>query len=386
MTGPQPAPFRHDVSPSAAPALWKRAILRWNSRYRQLGRIVASNTLSPALAKFLHFIVMETLEGRADQLSEYVIAEKVFNQKEFAPSEKSVVRVEKRRLREKLKDYYEAAGKDDPVVISLGTNFVPIFSTRANGVPQRPVPRRRWTWAWPVSVMAIAVTIGLILWIVRKKPSDELLLSRLTYDAGFTTHPAISTDGSLVAYASDRNGEGNLDIWVQNIGTGDRVRLAPNPADDYGPSFSPDGSKVAFRSDRDGGGIYAVAVLGGDNDGTRTIYVTRFRDGSPGGRETWIPVTSGNEMDREVRWAPGGALLYFLSERDGFRCIWAQRLDRQTKQPAGAAFPVYHFHHSQQSLMSIGSPGKVGLSIANGALIFSLAETTGNIWMARGRR
>jgi hypothetical protein len=123
MTGPQPAPFRHDVSPSAAPALWKRAILRWNSRYRQLGRIVASNTLSPALAKFLHFIVMETLEGRADQLSEYVIAEKVFNQKEFAPSEKSVVRVEKRRLREKLKDYYEAAGKDDARRNQPGNEF-----------------------------------------------------------------------------------------------------------------------------------------------------------------------------------------------------------------------------------------------------------------------
>src|SRR6202035_2070586 len=103
-------------------------------------------------------------------------------------------------------------------------------------------------WAWPVSVVGIAVAVALILWIVRKKPTEEFLLNRLTYDAGFTTDPAISPDGKLVAYASDRSGEGNLDIWVQNTGTGDRVRLAPNPADDYEPSFSPDGSKVAFRS------------------------------------------------------------------------------------------------------------------------------------------
>src|SRR5205085_6076400 len=94
---------------------WKQLFLRRNSRYKQLDRIISSHILSPALAKFLHFIVIETLEGRADQLSEYVVAEKVFHQREFAPSEKSVVRVEKRRLREKLKDYYEGPGKGDPV-------------------------------------------------------------------------------------------------------------------------------------------------------------------------------------------------------------------------------------------------------------------------------
>ena len=104
-----------------------------------------------------------------------------------------------------------------------------------------------------------------------------------------------------------------------------------------------------------------------------------------GGPESWIAVTDGNEMDREVKWSPDGGLLYFLSERDGFRCIWGQRLDPKTKHAAGAPFPVYHFHHTQQSLTSIGSPGKVGLSITDGGLLFSLAETTGNIWMARKR-
>jgi hypothetical protein len=47
---------------------------------------------------------------------------------------------------------------------------------------------------------------------------------------------------------------------------------------------------------------------------------------------------------------------------------------------------VYHFHHTQQSLTGIGSPGKVGLSVTDGGLLFSLAETTGNIWLARRRR
>jgi hypothetical protein len=69
----------------------------------------------------------------------------------------------------------------------------------------------------------------------------------------------------------------------------------------YPESFSPDSQWIALQ---------ARPV---DNDAARTIYVTPFREGVAGGRETWIPVTSGKEMDREVRWAPGGALLYFLS-------------------------------------------------------------------------
>ena len=102
-------------------------------------------------------------------------------------------------------------------------------------------------------------------WILlRRTAPEDFALTQLTYDSGSTTEPAISPDGKLVAYTSDRNGEGNRDIWVQNIATGDRERLASDPADDNEPSFSPDGSKVVFHSDRDGGGIYTVAVLGGE--------------------------------------------------------------------------------------------------------------------------
>jgi hypothetical protein len=243
----------------------KKVLLRWNSRYRELQRIVASGTLSPALVKFLQFIVIETLEGRGDRLTESFIAEKVFNQREFTASEKSVVRVEKRRLREKLKDYYESAGKGDPLVISLGSTFVPVFSPRESGAPQRAFWKfsRRWVVSAAVVILALLAGAATAIWLRRTAPED-FALTQLTYDSGYTTNPAISPDGKLVVYASDRSGEGNLDIWVQDIAAGDRARLAPNPADDSEPSFSPDGSKVVFHSDRDGGGIYSVAVLGGD--------------------------------------------------------------------------------------------------------------------------
>jgi hypothetical protein len=75
-------------------------------------------------------------------------------------------------------------------------------------------------------------------------------------------------------------------------------------------------------------------------------------------------------------------LLYFLSERDGFRCIWAQRLHSSTKQPLGPLLPVYHFHSPRRSLLNVGDSGVVGLGVARDKLVFTLGERTGNIWMA----
>ena len=67
-----------------------------------------------------------------------------------------------------------------------------------------------------------------------------------------------------MAYASDRAGAGNLDIWIQHLATGEAVKLTSDPADESEPTFSPDGSRIAFRSERDGGGIDVVSTLGGE--------------------------------------------------------------------------------------------------------------------------
>jgi serine/threonine protein kinase len=113
---------------------------------------------------------------------------------------------------------------------------------------------------------AAAVTAAALLWLFLPKPAPQLPIeyeiTPLTFDSGQTWSPAISPDGSMVAYSSDRS-EDNLDIWVQQIAGGPPLRLTTHPAWDDCPCFSADGSKIVFRSTRDGGGLYEIATLGG---------------------------------------------------------------------------------------------------------------------------
>lgn len=100
----------------------------------ELARLLASPIFvqSHRLGRFLRFTVETTLAGQAEVLKEYLIGTEVYDRKPpYHPSVDSIVRTEARRLRSKLKEYYECAGKDDPVFIyyRLGS-YVPVFRHR----------------------------------------------------------------------------------------------------------------------------------------------------------------------------------------------------------------------------------------------------------------
>jgi eukaryotic-like serine/threonine-protein kinase len=113
-----------------------------------------------------------------------------------------------------------------------------------------------------VAVVAAALTLALSRAMQRTPPTAQYDLRRMTWDGQLSAGAALSQDGQLLAYASDRGGKGNLDLWVRQVDGGSPLQVTSDPADELQPTFSPDGTKIAFT--RVGQGVFIVPALGGD--------------------------------------------------------------------------------------------------------------------------
>src|SRR5579872_2703728 len=103
----------------------------------ELSRVLQSSMFaqSDRLSRFLRFTVETTLAGEAATVKEYLIGTEVYERNSsYHPSEDSIVRSEARRLRTKLKEYYDSVGTCDPVQIYYRPgSYVPVFRPRVSG-------------------------------------------------------------------------------------------------------------------------------------------------------------------------------------------------------------------------------------------------------------
>ena len=105
----------------------------------QLEKILSSKAFAPSerMRRFLRFAVEQAREGKGEGLKEYRIGLEVFDKgASFDPRIDPIVRVEARRLRAKLKRYYEAEGKDDSIRVEFPTgSYAPVVRERPPGTP-----------------------------------------------------------------------------------------------------------------------------------------------------------------------------------------------------------------------------------------------------------
>jgi Tol biopolymer transport system component len=132
------------------------------------------------------------------------------------------------------------------------------------------------------------------------------------------------------------------------------------------PRMSPDGRWILF--------YFPI-----ENDRTR-MFSAAVRDTNVPKSE-WIQLSEGRSWDIIPELSPDGKTLYFLSHRDGYRCHWAMKFDSGTGRSIGEPFAVQHYHNPQRSPGYV-RPGRGSNSVARDKIVFTMAERTGNIWMA----
>lgn len=233
-----------------------------------------------------------------------------------------------------------AALKADPVSGPSITG--PAIAERSMAPSREP---RRKPWGWIAAAFAVAMlAAGSWLW-TRRAPQarPEAVVTRVTADAGLSLDPALSRDGKLLAYASDRAGAGDLDIWVQQIGGSAPIRLTASKSDESSPDFSLDGTRVIYQGGESGGGIYSVSTLGGEpmllaSGGHNPRY-------SPDGQ--WIAFWTGREGEG---YLAGSAQLVIMPASGGE--------SRVIGDLAAALHPVWS--PDGQSLLCVGRKDATG--------------------------
>jgi serine/threonine protein kinase len=223
---------------------------------------------------------------------------------------------------------------------------------------------RSWWIKWAALLFVVFAASAIWFWQSRRSAERPVIFAsaaqKLTDLPGEEVYPSLTPDGQSVVFASVQSG--NWDIYRQTVGERSTVNLtAAFDSYDTQPAVSPDGSLIAFRSSREGGGVFLMNL-----DGTNVIKVTdsgfnpawspdgkelvlnddnvanyESRNTYPSASKLWaVNVTTKTQRMITTRdavqadWSPNGQRIAFWGEqKGGHRDIWTVASD-------GASEPV----------------------------------------------
>jgi hypothetical protein len=139
--------------------------------------------------------------------------------------------------------------------------------------------------------------------------------------------------------------------------------------------FSPDGKWLLA-----GCGNHFRAAPGTEKESVR--FFIPFQPGRDADPKAWMHVEDSPGLVARPTWGWSGGVLYWISDRDGYSCIYGRRFDRKTWRPDGQPFVVFHSHQARRSLSRVSFPGEIGPAASRDKIVFSMGEVTGNIWVA----
>ena len=242
---------------------------------------------------------------------------------------------------------------------------------------------RSGRWLWPLAGIGLALALAVAAPRLNSprgatNPLANARFLQLTDFNGIEQAAAISRDGKLVAFLSDRDGQ--MDVWVTQVGSGAFHNLTRGAARDLvNPSlrtvgFSPDGDLVTFwarrleASQQSEISVWAIPTLGGSprvyldgvaeydwsDDAARLVYHT------PGpGDPMFVRDAAARSPARQIfsappglhahfpLWSPDGSFIYFVQGSPPDRMdVWRLKptggaAERITNHGAAVTYPVF---------------------------------------------
>jgi eukaryotic-like serine/threonine-protein kinase len=224
----------------------------------------------------------------------------------------------------------------------------------------------------------------------------------------------LSPDGSLVSYSSVAIGAESSDIYIIPTKGGMFQNLCKECGSPWG--WSPDNTVLFYNQDRGGRDAIDMINLASGKVGnclrstqfdlylatlTRDsrwitfvaldnralpsrleVLAAPFKLENPPKESDWIRVVSDQHWNDKPRWSPHEDRIYFVSDRDGFACLWSQPVEPETKRPVGSPLPLYHIHQIRRSILNVGY-ALMDIAVAPDKLVLNMGELTGNIWMTK---
>jgi eukaryotic-like serine/threonine-protein kinase len=241
------------------------------------------------------------------------------------------------------------------------------------------------------------------LWLKDFSSGKDIPLTSTQADEG---RPAISPDGTRVAYTV-RATPPRMSNWILSVESGAVERLCDDCGEIRG--WFPDNRRLVLNinayTKRGGVGSLDLATrqirpivehpdlpcgrgrISPDgrwvafeltpSSQTRQVLIAPLRD-KPAAPSEWIAVTDGKTMENKPEWSPNGRWVYYVSDRDGFLCVWARAFDPRAKAVNGEPVGVLHMHASERSMQPINA-SYFDISVARDKLLFNAAEYRVNI-------
>jgi len=192
---------------------------------------------SKTYANLLKYLVEGTISGNVPK--ETTIAQEIFGNRDFDPSESTIVRVYVYNLRKKLKKYYSHEGTDDPVRITIPKGSYKVEFVEPKTIQQHEHPEgksqkpRYLQWA-VLLLLLFSVGLNFLLWKLWARAQDSFeVISQESiwsdiFESKLPTHVVL---GDMFIYGEENASSGFRTIRNPNINSQEDFEkyLSENP-------------------------------------------------------------------------------------------------------------------------------------------------------------